>query len=291
MLAPHQRPGEHRTDVPFEIIEARALQVPERLRARIVVKVAEVVRLARRVYRRPFDMPKVSYAVRGSTAGKADFSQWEVMFNATLLQENEEAMVQEVVVHEVAHLVTSAMHGPAADPHGEEWKRVMRGLGAVPSTTHSFDVANAAVGRFVFKWRCTCREAVFSERKHKRLMVGRSAFKCRLCKQRLRYTGERRVDGVWELVGGAQRVRGFEQGRAGSDPGASSVVGGSGESNGSGLSPAFGGRVPPWFGPPSWERQVLSQKKPEPAEPGVVGFTDVPPFGGALPPWYRYGRE
>ena len=277
-------------DAPIEIVNARALQLPVALRADVRAKVAEAIRVARMVYRRHFDMPRVSYTVRGAVAGKASFTGWEVKFNATLLEENAEEMVKDTVVHEVAHLVTRAMHGSEVSSHGEEWKSVMRSLGAAPTRTHSFDMTNAAVGRLVFKWGCGCREAVFSERKHNKLTGGRAFVICRQCKHRLHYTGERRVDGVWEQVGGSQPSS--ERGRSGPAPGAPCVQrrGGQTVPQAPGLSPPFGGAVPPWFGPPSWEREAVRPKKPQPSRPTDLGFTDVPPFGGALPPWYRHGR-
>jgi SprT protein len=274
-------------DAPVEIVEARALQVPTALRAEVKAKVADAIRLARQIYRRHFDMPRISYGVRGAVAGKASLSEWEVKLNATLLKENAQEMVSDTVVHEVAHLVTRAMHGRAVASHGDEWKSVMRSLGVNPSRTHSFDVTNAAVGRLVFKWGCGCREAVFSDRKHHKLVGGQRYVTCRKCKNRLRYTGERRVDGVWQQAAGLQARREGERPGA---AGVSSGVQGRAEqtpSEGAGLTPPFGGALPPWFGPPSWEKAAGRQTVPPLATNGPVGFTDVPPFGGGLPPWYR----
>jgi SprT protein len=280
-------------DAPIEIIEARALQIPQRLREEVIAKVDETIRLARRVHRRHFDMPRVSYAVRGRAAGKASFGEWEVMFNATLLQENAQEMVKDVVIHEVAHLVTRAMHGREVASHGEEWKLVMKSLGAEPNRTHSFDVANAAVGRLVFKWACVCKQTVFSEAKHSKLIGGKASVRCRKCKQTLRYCSERRVDGVWERVGSSPQGQLAELGRRGGVPqqaGRALGAGFEGVSQGAGLSPPFGGELPPWFGPPSWEKQASKPQKAQPLVAVTPGFTDTPPFGGGLPPWYRAGK-
>lgn len=96
------------------------------------------------------------------------------------LREEGEALLREVVCHEVAHVATWRLYGPGARPHGPEWQALMRAAGYEPRTCadpatlperfrrarprfrHRCPRCRIAsdAGRPMRRWRCRrCREA------------------------------------------------------------------------------------------------------------------------------------
>lgn len=73
---------------------------------------------------RNYPEPKLSYTQRGTSAGTAWLESYEIRLNPVLLLENSEAFIEEVVPHELAHLLVWKHFGRVA-PHGKEWKWMM----------------------------------------------------------------------------------------------------------------------------------------------------------------------
>ena len=69
---------------------------------------------------RNYPEPKLSYTQRGTSAGTAWLESYEIRLNPVLLLENSEAFIEEVVPHELAHLLVWKHFGRVA-PHGKEW--------------------------------------------------------------------------------------------------------------------------------------------------------------------------
>ena len=102
------------------------MQVTSEVHQRVMEKLGEGVTAAEAVYNRKFDIPKVLYNVRGSTAGLALYHLWCIRLNAVLLMENVDAFIARTVPHELAHLITGRMYpetrrvapGQKRDTHG-----------------------------------------------------------------------------------------------------------------------------------------------------------------------------
>ena len=117
--------------------------------------------------------------------------------NEGLLNEFGDTYIEEVVIHEFAHVV---MHGlyPKADrdgrikPHGREFKRVCRDIGyahvAEPTTKTFNKSAHIAKvkrnGAPKFTYVCSCNEHIVSKTIHNKISRG-STYRCNSCKQRL----------------------------------------------------------------------------------------------------------
>ena len=81
---------------------------------------------------RNYPEPKLSYTQRGTSAGTAWLESYEIRLNPVLLLENSEAFIEEVVPHELAHLLVWKHFGRVA-PHGKEWKWMMESVLGVPA--------------------------------------------------------------------------------------------------------------------------------------------------------------
>lgn len=127
--------------------------------------------------------PKLLYQQRGTAAGTAWLQHWEIRLNPVLLLENQQAFVNEVVPHELAHLLVWKQFGRVA-PHGKEWKWMMESVLGVPAQrTHQFEIAS--VRSRTFPYFCRCQQHHLTVRRHNRVMRGESEYRCVHCGDRL----------------------------------------------------------------------------------------------------------
>ena len=85
-------------------------------------------------FNRSFDLPEISYALKGKKAGVAYLQTNQIRFNPVLLQENGEQFIRQVVPHELAHLLVFQLFG-RVQPHGKEWKMMMETVLGVAAET------------------------------------------------------------------------------------------------------------------------------------------------------------
>ncbi len=132
---------------------------------------------------RSYPEPKVVYQQRGTAAGTAWLQSWEIRLNPVLLMENQQAFVDEVVPHELAHLLVWKYFGRVA-PHGKEWKWMMETVLGIPARrTHQFEVET--VRSRSFPYRCGCQQHQLTVRRHNRVLRGQSEYRCVRCGDRL----------------------------------------------------------------------------------------------------------
>ncbi|SEV79914.1 SprT [[Haemophilus] ducreyi] len=72
-------------------------------------------------FNKTFKPPTVNYTVRGLKAGVAYLQQNQIRFNPILSQENDQAFIQQVIPHELAHILVFQQFGRVL-PHGKEWQ-------------------------------------------------------------------------------------------------------------------------------------------------------------------------
>ncbi|MDH2998918.1 SprT family protein [Pasteurellaceae bacterium LFhippo2] len=139
---------------------------------------------ANQFFNKQFTPPTVSYAVRGVKAGVAYLQRNEIRFNPTLLAENGTEFIQQVVPHELAHILVYQQFG-LVQPHGKEWKMMMEQVLGVPAETyHCFDTTS--VQGKTFPYSCGCQTHQLSIRRHNAIVRDGRAYICKKCKQPLK---------------------------------------------------------------------------------------------------------
>ena len=120
--------------------------------------------------------PKVSYKPKGSVAGCAFLSRWEIQLNSIMLNENGEKFINEVVPHELAHLITFQKFGKVK-PHGQEWQYIMSEImKKEPKVTHNFNIK-----RNEYVYICNCQEHYLSPIRHNKIRKNKTSYQCRKC--------------------------------------------------------------------------------------------------------------
>ena len=140
--------------------------------------------LANQFFNKEFTIPVMNFALRGQKAGVAYLQQNEIRLNPVLLVENGAAFIQQVVPHELAHLLVYQQFG-RVQPHGKEWKMMMEQVLGVPAHIyHKFSTASVAKK---FSYQCNCQTHLLSVRRHNAIQRNQRSYICRNCNHPLRY--------------------------------------------------------------------------------------------------------
>lgn len=135
--------------------------------------------LANTFFERAFIAPTVYYNVRGGKAGVAYLLKNEIRFNPILLQENAPSFIEQVVPHELAHIIVFQQFG-RVQPHGKEWKMVMESVFHLPAEIyHNFDLTN--VQKQVL-YQCACQTHALSIQRHRAIQQSHRIYLCKHCK-------------------------------------------------------------------------------------------------------------
>ena len=158
---------------------APASHFSDPLQQQIAEQVEHCYQVAETYLGQTFPRPEISFALRGKSAGTAHLQLNKLRFNAALLQDNLQAFLNDVVPHEISHLLTSQLYG-RVKPHGREWQSIMLSVFKVsPRTTHSFDTR--AVEGKTFEYFCQCGPIELSIRRHNKVLRGETQYRCRKC--------------------------------------------------------------------------------------------------------------
>lgn len=123
---------------------------------------------------------KSSVKLRNSNAGECHFDTRTVHFNLTLAALDPIKFLQEVVAHEVSHLLVLDLYGAVDFIHGRQWQSVMKVLGAAPRIVHRYLEQT-------FLWKCDCTVHELTKRNHNRFSKNPDEFECSVCKSSVIY--------------------------------------------------------------------------------------------------------
>lgn len=153
------------------------------LEHRIIARVNECMAQAAGELSREFAEPLVRFNQGGRIAGSAWLERWELRFNPILLADNEAEFMNEIVPHEVAHLVAFACYGKVK-PHGREWQHIMHSVfDLTPRTRHRLNTTKVAP---TFAYQCACRAHQLTLRRHNKIMRAQQRYLCMHCNGELR---------------------------------------------------------------------------------------------------------
>ncbi len=71
--------------------------------------------------------------------GRCHFASNTIYLNASLLQLNQESLLEETLCHEAAHWMAFRRFGLGIEPHGPEWRDYMRKAGFKPRQSSSLN--------------------------------------------------------------------------------------------------------------------------------------------------------
>ncbi|WJY15599.1 SprT family zinc-dependent metalloprotease [Pectobacteriaceae bacterium CE90] len=159
-------------------------RIPIALQQAVIRCLREKLRHANAVLGSHYPEPTVNYYQRGLTAGSAWLKTWEIRLNPILLKENQQTFIDEVIPHELAHLLVFSRFGRTS-PHGKEWRWMMEEVLNVPARrTHRFEITS--VQGKTFPYQCSCRQHDLTLRRHNRVVRGETEYRCRYCGETLR---------------------------------------------------------------------------------------------------------
>lgn len=152
---------------------------------------------------------EVLFFSRGTKGGSARLrgDTGTLKFNIILAMENTSEYIEQVIPHEVAHILTTIKYGYIVrgftkkgkaifDSHGANWQHVMRKLGKTPTRCHDMNVSSVKVKKTIKRWIYACpscnKEYGLTSQKHTKAMQ-KNCYICKVCRnteQRLCFTGE-----------------------------------------------------------------------------------------------------
>lgn len=150
--------------------------VPIYLQNEVITCVRQCLAQVNHHLNRHYLEPKIVYRPKGSIAGSAYLTRWEIQLNSQLLCENKLDFIKEVVPHELAHLIVFKEFGKVR-PHGKEWKYMMSSiLGKDPKVRHHFFVS-----RPNYVYRCQCQEHHLTQIRHNKMQNQHIQYSCKKC--------------------------------------------------------------------------------------------------------------
>ncbi len=160
------------------------LRLPIALQQGVMRCLREKLQLANQRLDTHYPEPDISYQLRGTSAGTAWLNHWAIRLNPVLLAENGQSFIDEVIPHELAHLLVHKRFGRVS-PHGAEWRWMMESILDVPARrTHKFAIQTVQGNTFTYQ--CGCQKHELTIRRHNRVLRKETEYRCRQCGELLR---------------------------------------------------------------------------------------------------------
>lgn len=134
-------------------------------------------------------VPSISFRRSGGNAGTAHLQRNHVNLNPIYLSDNHEEFFEQVIPHEIAHLVVYQCFGKTK-PHGKEWQAVMQNVfERPPLVRHTMETPKGISKTFAYQ--CSCGPTTLTIRRHNKVIRGEQQYQCRRCKQILKSMEEK----------------------------------------------------------------------------------------------------
>lgn len=154
------------------------------LKMQVIRRLKNCLTLAKQYFQQDFPFPEINYQIRGLKAGVAYLQKNEIRFNPTLLSENPQEFIRQVVPHELAHLLVFQLFG-RVKPHGKEWQGIMQQVfGLEADVCHQFDTQS--VQGKTFAYQCQCQTHHLTLRRHNKILRKQMNYFCKKCHQPLK---------------------------------------------------------------------------------------------------------
>lgn len=151
-------------------------------------RVSSLLKQAGKFYNKSFPPPTIFMDILGADAGQALPERNILRFNLVFFANGYAHYLEQIVAHEVAHLVAFHIFGKRIRPHGKEWEEVMVKIFGLPALRcHSYDLSTT--GRYPYIYNCGCsdKKNFFSTTRHRRACKG-IIYMCRSCGDKLQYS-------------------------------------------------------------------------------------------------------
>lgn len=141
--------------------------------------------IAEQFFATTFDEPQIVYRPKGSIAGSALLAKWQIQLNLNMLLENNNEFIDEVIPHELAHLIVYKQFG-RVKPHGKEWQMVMEQIFTRQAKrTHSFNLPEQTQ-RNRYAYHCQCKEHQLTTIRHQKIQRNQVQYYCKACNSELK---------------------------------------------------------------------------------------------------------
>ena len=183
---------------PAPIIQ-RPTDAPANLIQQLTSRTLDCIQQAAQFYNLRIQLPELDFRLRGKHAGQMcaerrfGKSRYRLRFNIRLADIHIEEFMNNVIPHEVSHLVVSIMYGwsrksSRVKPHGPEWQEVMKQcFGCEPKVYHTLELPEAEARQKratlqTYLYKCSCKDHQLTSIRHKRASINGVKYICTTCK-------------------------------------------------------------------------------------------------------------
>lgn len=157
------------------------LRVPILLHNNVIACLRQHLSVANQFFDTIFGEPQIVYRKKGSIAGSALLDKWQIQLNLDMLLENTHQFIEEVIPHELAHLIAYKQFGGRIAPHGKEWQMVMEQVfHSDARRTHSFNLPEPSKQNR-YRYHCQCQEHLLTKIRHQKIQRQQTQYYCKKC--------------------------------------------------------------------------------------------------------------
>ncbi|WP_392552082.1 SprT family zinc-dependent metalloprotease [Orbus wheelerorum] len=160
-------------------------RVPIQLHNNVIASLRHYISIANQFFNQVFDEPELIYRKKGSIAGSALLQKWQIQLNLNMLLENKEQFINEVIPHELAHLIAYKKFG-LVKPHGKEWQGIMEQIFHQDAKrTHNFNLPQPLITNR-HQYYCECQSHLLTNIRHQKIQNKCAQYYCKKCATLLR---------------------------------------------------------------------------------------------------------